>query len=96
MGAIEAVYAAAMMTDGQESPGTAISEADLSDLTPEQRRTLGNVPESLKPTFLRAYRGSKAAGIKSFCLACVGFVKKDITGCTAFGCPLYPHRPYRD
>ena len=71
----------------------ALQPAD--SLTAEQQKTLAGVPESLKPTFIRAYQGSKAAGIKSFCLSCVGFVKADIRSCTARGCPLYVHRPYQ-
>ena len=102
MGANEtAIRAAEIAVDepedgsGQDGAVSAIPTLDLSGLTPEQQRTLKNVPESLKPVFLRAYRGSKAAGIKAFCLSCLGYVKKDITGCTARGCPLWTHRPYQ-
>ena len=80
---------------GQEGPKSPVPALDLSGLTPEQQRTLKNVPESLKPVFLRAYSGSKAAGIKAFCLSCLGYVKKDISACTAKGCPLWTHRPYQ-
>ena len=82
--------------DAKEGGESGVSAGDLSRLTPGQQRTLENVPDSLKPVFLRAYSGSKAAGIKAFCLSCVGYVKKDITGCTATGCPLFVHRPYRN
>ena len=100
MGANETAIRAAEIAvdepeDGQEGPESPLPALDLSDLTPEQQRTLKNVPESLKPVFLRAYRGSRAAGIKAFCLSCVGYVKKDVTGCTARGCPLWTHRPYQ-
>jgi len=38
---------------------------------------------------------SRAAAVKLFCLECVGYVRTDVTGCTATRCPLYPHRPYQ-
>ena len=77
-----------------EQDGETADESNV-DLSAAQIKTLAGVPDSLKPTFIRAFQGSKAAAIKSFCLSCVGFVKKDITRCTAAGCPLYSHRPYK-
>ena len=42
---------------------------------------------------------SKAAAIKAFCATCIGFPdpgwRSHIRGCTAPGCPLFPHRPYK-
>lgn len=38
---------------------------------------------------------SPRQAIKAFCLTCVGFVRADITGCTATHCPLYAYRPYQ-
>lgn len=80
-----------------------ITEADgermddsTADLSPEQRKTLAAVPDYLKPTFIRAYgAGSRSAAIKAFCSACVGHVRKDVTNCTARGCPLWPYRPWQ-
>ena len=101
MGANEtAIRAAGVMPDEdgpdkQEGPESPVPALDLSGLTMGQRQALKNVPDSLKPVFLRAYRGSRAAGIKAFCLSCVGYVKRDITGCTARGCPLFTNRPYQ-
>ena len=101
MGANEpAIRAAGVMPDEdgpdkQEGPESPVPALDLSGLTMGQQRTIKNVPDSLKPVFLRAYRGSKAAGIKAFCLSCLGYVKKDISACTAKGCPLWTHRPYQ-
>ena len=102
MGANEtAIHAAEIAVDepedgsGQDGAVSAIPTLDLSGLTMGQRQALKNVPDSLKPVFLRAYRGSRAAGIKAFCLSCVGYVKRDITGCTARGCPLFTNRPYQ-
>lgn len=80
-----------------DGPESALPAADLSHLTPGQQKTLQTVPEYLKPTFIRAYgAGSRSAAIKAFCSACVGHVRKDVTNCSATGCPLYPYRPWQD
>lgn len=39
---------------------------------------------------------SRANAVKLFCLECVGYVRKDVTNCTAPLCPLFAWRPYRD
>jgi hypothetical protein len=39
---------------------------------------------------------SRANAVKLFCLECVGYVRKDVTDCTATKCPLYRWRPYQD
>jgi len=38
---------------------------------------------------------SRAAAVKLFCLECVGYVRRDVTNCTAPLCPLYRWRPYQ-
>ena len=38
---------------------------------------------------------SRAAAVKLFCLECVGFVRADVTTCTATRCPLFAWRPYQ-
>lgn len=38
---------------------------------------------------------SRAAAVKLFCLECVGYVRKDVTACTASACPLFRWRPYQ-
>jgi hypothetical protein len=38
---------------------------------------------------------SRAAAVKLFCLQCVGYVRKDVTNCTATGCALHRWRPYQ-
>lgn len=51
----------------------------------------------MKPTALLRERAKtrRASAIKLFCLECVGHVHQDVRDCTATGCALYPHRPYR-
>lgn len=54
------------------------------------------VPSMYRSIFEKAATGRRPkAAIKAFCLACVGFVRKDITNCSATQCPLYPYRPYQ-
>jgi len=62
----------------------------------EQIKVLAEVPKSQKPLFLRAFGGkSRSAGIKAFCLSCVGHIRAEVRNCSAAGCPLHPYRPYQ-
>lgn len=38
---------------------------------------------------------SRAAAVKLFCLECVGYIRKDVTECTATKCSLFRWRPYQ-
>ena len=61
-----------------------------------QLKVLNDVPALYRTTFERAFDGkSKSAGIKGFCLACVGYLRNDVRDCSSFVCPLHPHRPYQ-
>ena len=67
-----------------------------SHLNPSQQAVVNDAPTSCRATLERAYRGkSKAAGIKAFCLRCVGYARNDVRDCTSKGCPLWPYRPYQ-
>ncbi len=39
---------------------------------------------------------SPRGAIKAFCLRCVGYVRDDVTNCTAYNCPLHKYRPYQE
>lgn len=66
-------------------------------LNSRQQALISECPVAYRKTFVRAFTtNSKSAGIKGFCLACVGFLKNEVRGCTSYGCPLWPHRPYQD
>lgn len=55
-----------------------------------------DAPSCLK-TFEKAYEGrSKQAGIKAFCLECIGYDRTAIRNCTAPACPLYEVRPFQE
>ena len=61
-----------------------------------QVKVLEGCPASYRATLERAYAGkSRTAAIRAFCLRCVGFQRKEVTACTALGCPLHPYRPYQ-
>lgn len=62
----------------------------------EQQHVLEEVPAPYRRTFERAFAGkSRAAGVKSFCLACVGYVRADVRDCTSRGCALHAFRPFQ-
>ena len=44
----------------------------------------------------KAYDGTAAprSAVKAMCLQCVGYVRDDITHCSAHSCPLWAFRPY--
>lgn len=66
-------------------------------MTPDQQTATAEAPASYRATLDRAYSGrSKAAGIKAFCLQCVGFLRNEVRDCSAQGCPLHPYRPYQN
>lgn len=63
---------------------------------PDQQAVIDQAPASYRGALKRAYSGrSKAAGIKAFCLQCVGFLRNDVRDCTSKGCPLWLYRPYQ-
>ena len=65
-------------------------------LNQRQLKALDECPALYRATLERAFAGkSKVAGIRGFCLTCVGFLRKEITNCSAQGCPLWPFRPYQ-
>lgn len=82
-------------TEGAGRPLTR-TPAGAGALNPQQRAVLKEAPMSCRGILERAYNGnSKAAGIKAFCLRCVGYIRADVQGCTSYGCPLHPYRPYQ-
>jgi len=48
-------------------------------MTSDQQSAAAEAPASYRATLERAYSGkSKAAGIKAFCLQCVGFLRNEV------------------
>jgi hypothetical protein len=62
-----------------------------------QLKVLEETPISYRTIMERAFTTNrKSLAIKAFCLHCVGYLRVEVKNCTSFGCPLHPHRPYRD
>ena len=66
-------------------------------LLPEQERRVDDASEKYRGVMRRAYAGtaSPRTAIKAFCLQCVGYLREDVTSCTALACPLHGYRPYQ-
>ena len=71
---------------------------DLTELTQWQQAAVADAPELYRASLSRALGGSASprGAIKAFCLQCTGFVRSDITKCSARACALYAYRPYQD
>jgi hypothetical protein len=55
-----------------------------------------DIPELYRGIYDKAMAGkSKSAGVKSFCLECMGWARNEIKSCTSPQCPLFPYRPYK-
>ncbi len=60
-----------------------------------QAKRRADMPQLYRQIYDRALRGkSKAAGIKSFCLECMGWVRTEVRDCTTKECPLWAYKPY--
>lgn len=63
-------------------------------------RRLKKVPRDCRKGFKDACEGkaSPRQAIKAKCYECVGYenLKENIAGCTAYGCPLFAYRPYKE
>lgn len=60
-------------------------------------RRLERISLAYRNGYARAADGSASPrqAIKSFCLECVGYARKEVTNCTALACPLWLYRPYQ-
>jgi hypothetical protein len=77
-----------------------LAQNRLALLNPARRSAvearLAGMPPTCRNTYLRAVGGrSPRAAIKSFCLECVGWQRRDVALCTAAACPLWAYRPFR-
>ena len=57
---------------------------------------LEEMPISDRRTYVRGIKGSKSAAIKAACSECVGWVRQEVSLCTATACPLFSLRPFQD
>lgn len=73
------------------------TESIASKVALVRSRRLLACPESAKKLLARCYAGkcSPRAAVKAFCQECCGYEREAITGCMAYGCPLWNLRPYQ-
>jgi hypothetical protein len=70
--------------------------ADPDRIRQLQQEEIASAPVRCRGILQRAYRGrSKAATIRATCLRCVGYLRDDVTNCSAYKCPIWPVRPYQ-
>jgi len=60
------------------------------------QKRIDDMPESCRGIYQKAMKGkSKAAGVKAFCLECMGWNRAEVKRCDTVTCPLFPYRPFR-
>ena len=87
---------------------TRVGPHDRPELAPEstiytpaevderRRKWLAQIPARQRSIFRRAWEGkSRKAGIRAFCLECMGYQSAEINRCTSPTCPLFPYREDR-
>ena len=74
----------------------AISGVDPTRQSAVQHRA-AQMPVSCRLGYLRAAAGtaSPREAIRAHCLECTGWVRREVTLCTALACPLFAYRPYQ-
>ena len=90
-----AACAAKVDRDPAESVSAALSDVD-TDRRPAVKARIAQMPTTCRLTYLKAAtgKGSPRNAIKAFCMECVGWVRPEVTACTATACPLYSFRPF--
>lgn len=58
-------------------------------------RRLTEMPVTCRQNYLKAMSGkSVTAGVKAYCMECLGHDRSSVRRCTDLGCPLFPYRPF--
>lgn len=69
-----------------------------NEIAAERARVLEDVSECLPSAlghFKAAFSGrSRKSAVTAFCIACAGFRRSAVRGCTSVACCLFPYRPY--
>ena len=82
------------LSRSKKAPGE--KQGVKGSLTPAAVERLKSIPATMKNTYIRAMGGkSRQAAIAAQCCECVGWIRKEVTLCTAKACPLYNYRPYQ-
>lgn len=66
-------------------------------LNEPQKMLLKQYPDLYKSLYVRVAQkqAPPRLAIKAKCLECVGWMRKEITECSAIDCPLWAYRPYQ-
>ena len=90
-----------METHSQAERLRRAAQKALSAIEPTRRSAVAKRAEGI-PSLYRAGYVKAAAGlaspreaIKAHCLECVGWIRAEVTACTAVACPLFAYRPFR-
>jgi hypothetical protein len=68
----------------------------LDDQSTAREHAIKHAPPSARNVMKRAYSGtSRTAGVKAYCLHCVGYVRADVRNCSSLACPLWEYRPFQ-
>jgi len=60
------------------------------------QKRLNDMPSAYRNIYKKAMAGkNRAAGVKAFCLECMGWQRNEIKNCDSVACPLYPYKPYK-
>lgn len=69
----------------------------IRSYTPAGEKEIRTEFESLGSKTVKSILSGKIrAAVKAFCYQCMGESKKEVRLCTAYGCPLWIHRPYQN
>ena len=60
------------------------------------QKRLNDIPIHYKNNYIKAVSGkSRSAGVKAFCLECMGWQREEVRICTSVACPLFLYRPFK-
>lgn len=59
-------------------------------------KRLNDMPKDYRNNYKKAMSGkNRPAGVKAFCLECMGWQRVETKKCDSVACPLHPYRPYQ-
>lgn len=66
------------------------------DRSDEIAKRLAAMPSTCRGAYKKAVNHkSMRSAVNSFCLECIGYIRKEISLCTDLACPLYSYRPFQ-
>jgi len=66
------------------------------DRSDEIAKRLAAMPQTCRGAYKKAVNHkSMRSAVNSFCLECIGYIRKEVSLCSDFACPLYSYRPFQ-